>query len=681
MAEIILLTQIFDNPLTNGGAAGHTDWIDTNEDGRADNWDQVTSSTAIWSIVTGNGFTGNAQRIEEDNESNNAVIDHTNAMSGLVEGKTYKFSCKYRLSAGTFRLRYYSGHTALTLGSANTGDAVYVENTFTHLGYHASMYLGSTDCGAGGWCEIDEVSLVEVYLESPVYRNGGLLRFNGSSEYFTKAPIDFGTGDFSIEAWIKPFTSQNAQLFSMHDASNDRCDMYINDSQQAGLYCVVGGASAATVLSSGSAITVGEWNHISVVADRSTGTYVYVNAVDISDTGSFDSGANTANYTNDVNIGRAGAGTSYFDGQIAEMRISDSARTANQIECSYGAPKGWNVLYNNDTVENDNFEMKATNNGTQGYVSGLFTGSLLDASSIYLFRYIYRTQSGDEGRTTLRLNPSGDYPPYMPAPGLDTGGQYLTREGYFNTGSDTSFRFYFHPVASNDVAWLKNVSVRKILTPSTSDVSEDFSNSGTNGQFGGNLQIDGANHPYAFTYDAASNYIDYGNILTPIVDDMIAFGWIRTTNGASSYRGIITKFTSTGANRGWYLGMYTGNMVVLMSSDGAAGDGYWTPSGGNLDNEGWIFTAFSYDGSTQRAFINGAEIDSNSYTGGINPSCTSVVRVGAKGDGDYWDGQIGDTGVILFDGNGGRPSSLPTNYEDWISRIYNATKSKYTETN
>jgi hypothetical protein len=126
--------------VTNGGAADTTDWIGPYTDGRADGWLQVTSSTCIWSIVTGNGFTGNAQRFVEDNAGNHAIIT-TGGFQSLETGKTYKFSCKYR-SSGAFRLRYFTGQDIL-VDTINTGDAKYTEVTFTHLGYHSQLYLGT----------------------------------------------------------------------------------------------------------------------------------------------------------------------------------------------------------------------------------------------------------------------------------------------------------------------------------------------------------------------------------------------------------------------------------------------------------------------------------------------------------------------------------------------------------
>ena len=50
------------NLVINSGASGTTDWVDTNTDGIADDWVQATGAGAP-TIVTGNGFLGNAQRV------------------------------------------------------------------------------------------------------------------------------------------------------------------------------------------------------------------------------------------------------------------------------------------------------------------------------------------------------------------------------------------------------------------------------------------------------------------------------------------------------------------------------------------------------------------------------------------------------------------------------------------
>ena len=54
-------TQII---VPNAGGWGTTDWVDTNEDGLADGWSKLELTAILTTIISGNGFIGNAQKVE-----------------------------------------------------------------------------------------------------------------------------------------------------------------------------------------------------------------------------------------------------------------------------------------------------------------------------------------------------------------------------------------------------------------------------------------------------------------------------------------------------------------------------------------------------------------------------------------------------------------------------------------
>lgn len=148
---------------TNSGVAGMTDWVDSNSDGLADGW--ATSLNPICSIVTGNGFIGNAQRIIENDATFNGRI-YINNLS-LVNGKTYNISGKYRTSSN-FRLNKSNGVTFASF-STNVGNALPFSYVFTS-DYSGVLYftVAATD---GNWLEIDEISIKEVFESDTVNFN------------------------------------------------------------------------------------------------------------------------------------------------------------------------------------------------------------------------------------------------------------------------------------------------------------------------------------------------------------------------------------------------------------------------------------------------------------------------------------------------------------------------------
>ncbi len=96
-----------------------------------------------------------------------------------------------------------------------------------------------------------------------------------------KSDLDFGTGNFTFEAWIYPFNnisfncvySQAWGLQIYSDTVNNRLQLYVNDSDNSTSYTVNQAQSAnGTILPD-------TWNHIAVVRDGTSFT-MYTNGTE-----------------------------------------------------------------------------------------------------------------------------------------------------------------------------------------------------------------------------------------------------------------------------------------------------------------------------------------------------------------------------------------------------------------
>lgn len=156
----------FINLVTNSGGMidgvlCDTDWTDTNLDGVADDW-TFASGAGACSIVTGNGFSGNAQRITHVNGTTTSFTYNTGPG---VESADYKITMKYRASVTGWRI-YIKGTTinfTLTL-PINVGDAAEVTYT-TNFGVGAANLVLNFYALSGAtnrWLEIDEVILIQL---------------------------------------------------------------------------------------------------------------------------------------------------------------------------------------------------------------------------------------------------------------------------------------------------------------------------------------------------------------------------------------------------------------------------------------------------------------------------------------------------------------------------------------
>jgi hypothetical protein len=169
-------------------------------------------------------------------------------------------------------------------------------------------------------------------------RKQGALNLDGNSwaEVHDNASLDFGTGSFTLEAWIKgKFVSQGS-VFNMVislggniTSSNNAGLMVLNNTVP---YFIYSNPGALT----GSAQTEGDWIHMVGTYDQ-TNTRFYVNGVQ---TG--QSARTAADITNEFVkvIGRDGTDPNrYYNDQIAQPRIYNRALTASEVLNNYNATK------------------------------------------------------------------------------------------------------------------------------------------------------------------------------------------------------------------------------------------------------------------------------------------------------------------------------------------------------
>ena len=141
-----------------------TDWTDSNSDGLADNWTDNYAGKLDYSIVTGSGFTGNAQRFEVNDV---AATDRAIKTSATVftSGTLYKVSFKYRASISSGSILVMDGGSGATVTNitTHTGDAKLFETYYVApSGSHLWFYMQNADANA--FMEIDEVSIKKVLM-------------------------------------------------------------------------------------------------------------------------------------------------------------------------------------------------------------------------------------------------------------------------------------------------------------------------------------------------------------------------------------------------------------------------------------------------------------------------------------------------------------------------------------
>jgi hypothetical protein len=155
---------------------------------------------------------------------------------------------------------------------------------------------------------------------SPKFGAGSLF-LDGNSDYVRVVDsfnhIVPGTGDFTIEAWVKPalLSAQANFLFEAREFSVAGYGVYLNSSGTV----VVGSTSLIT----GAALSTGQWQHVALC--RASGTLrLFING-SVAGTPV----ANTENFaSNRLLLGRSFSDSTpfYFDGNIDDVRYTSAAR-------------------------------------------------------------------------------------------------------------------------------------------------------------------------------------------------------------------------------------------------------------------------------------------------------------------------------------------------------------------
>ena len=201
-----------------------------------------------------------------------------------------------------------------------------------------------------GWYEIvDEyasgfVGPATNYFDTKLYTGNGAAQsiggyingsasFNGSSSYIdTGLDLDTLT-NYTISMWIKVDASPGSNMiFAGTINSSAKTGIYLSiDTNNTIRFFERNSSTTVTNLQSTDTINIGAWNHIVAVRDGST-NYIYINNGTPASLSN-----NSISHSVDFTIGRAGAYTSsYFDGEIDQVRIFNTGLSASNVTALYG---------------------------------------------------------------------------------------------------------------------------------------------------------------------------------------------------------------------------------------------------------------------------------------------------------------------------------------------------------
>ena len=150
--------------------------------------------------------------------------------------------------------------------------------------------------------------------------------------------LDFGAGDFTVEAWTRTTVNGERALLSKRPSTGSYWQVTVtDDSGHAGEIRVNASAGAGRELY-GPAVRVddGAWHHVVVAFDRDTGITVYVDGV-----GRFTAVTTigTIDNTGPFLLGKS-TGYGYLNGDIDEIAVYPRVLPAARVQAHNAAGRG-----------------------------------------------------------------------------------------------------------------------------------------------------------------------------------------------------------------------------------------------------------------------------------------------------------------------------------------------------
>ena len=170
--------------------------------------------------------------------------------------------------------------------------------------------------------------------------NSGVWDFDGSNDYISAADSDdfsFGSGAFTIEAWINPTTINNKAFIAKWKSGQYEWFFGTNGNELKFAYSTNG--SGMTILDSGYDMQTGQWQHIVATRDSSSKIRIFVNGIHRGATHSASATFN--NGTEELEIANNSDETSWRpEAKISNVRIyKGKGFTVAEVQQNFNATR------------------------------------------------------------------------------------------------------------------------------------------------------------------------------------------------------------------------------------------------------------------------------------------------------------------------------------------------------
>lgn len=201
--------------------------------------------------------------------------------------------------------------------------------------------------GSATWNDISRNGNNGILTNGPLYNssNGGNIFFDGSNDTINLGNVLNNNGTQPM-SWSLLLNFASSPVFDALIAKyNTGTGYYITMTNTSRVQFGIGQTltSNAIRVFSSNVLTTSTWYHIVVTYDGSklaSGINIYVNNSNTILTTNYDTFTGSSSNSQSVELGRAGLGGNYFNGNMVQIQIYDRALSAAEVSQNYNALKG-----------------------------------------------------------------------------------------------------------------------------------------------------------------------------------------------------------------------------------------------------------------------------------------------------------------------------------------------------
>jgi hypothetical protein len=265
------------------------------------------------------------------NNSSCGLVQNTGSGNGSYGSRRY-----WRYIEGSAVVSHHPRVSRIILTDQDGSDFDIVNYTSDNCSDSGTYIVGTVTYDSyQGWKDLSSTSTNARLLNGVTYNssNQGYLAFDNVNDYATvpsSSKFAFGTGDFTLETWIRPQSfSTYLHMIALPDQNTFALKANVSDGQiyfYSPSYTTYGSTSGWT-------LTLNTWNHVVFKRESSVG-YAFLNGVSKGSKSGFASSFSTQT----LNI-HNGYGSEFASCGISSVRIYNRALNSNEITQNFNATR------------------------------------------------------------------------------------------------------------------------------------------------------------------------------------------------------------------------------------------------------------------------------------------------------------------------------------------------------